>query len=94
MGMRLGENTTYYMAASFTLTYLKIVVGVDTSDVLLVKLFAHVVHLVTVPISGYLSDRLGRKPVIGAGWHSPRGGPWRCFRCTTLETPGRSSGRW
>lgn len=67
MGMRLGENTTYYMAASFTLTYLKIVVGVDTSDVLLVMLFAHVVHLVTVPICGYLSDRLGRKPVIGAG---------------------------
>jgi metabolite-proton symporter len=67
MGMRLGENTTYYMAASFTLTYLKIVVGVDTSDVLLVMLFAHIVHLVTVPICGYLSDRLGRKPVIGAG---------------------------
>ncbi|WP_197375966.1 MFS transporter [Mycolicibacterium baixiangningiae] len=67
MGMRLGENTTYYMAASFTLTYLKIVVGVDTSDVLLVMLFAHIVHLVTVPICGYLSDRLGRKPVIGVG---------------------------
>lgn len=67
MGMRLGENTTYYMAASFTLTYLKIVVGVDTSDVLLVMLFAHIVHLVTVPVCGYLSDRLGRKPVIGAG---------------------------
>lgn len=67
MGMRLGENTTYYMAASFTLTYLKIVVGVDTADVLLVMLFAHIIHLVTVPICGYLSDRLGRKPVIGAG---------------------------
>lgn len=67
MGMRLGENTTYYMAASFTLTYLKIVVGADTSDVLLVMLFAHVTHLVIVPICGYLSDRVGRKPVIGAG---------------------------
>jgi MFS family permease len=67
MGIRFGENTTYYMAASFTLTYLTIAVGAEASDVLLVMLFAHVVHLVTVPVCGYLSDRLGRKPVIGAG---------------------------
>jgi metabolite-proton symporter len=67
MGMRFGENTTYYMAASFTLTYLKISVGADTSDVLQVMLYAHIVHLFTVPVCGYLSDRVGRKPVIGAG---------------------------
>jgi metabolite-proton symporter len=67
MGMRFGENTTYYMAASFTLTYLKVVVKADTSQVLKVMLCAHILHLFVVPVCGYLSDRLGRKPVIGAG---------------------------
>ncbi|WP_051714076.1 MFS transporter [Nocardia rhamnosiphila] len=67
MGMRFGENTTYYMAASFTLTYLKVAVGVDTSTVLGIMLLAHMVHLVWVPFCGYLSDVVGRKPVVGAG---------------------------
>jgi MFS family permease len=67
MGLRLAENTTYYMVASFTLTYLKVVVEADTVAILNIMLLAHAVHLFAVPACGYLSDRIGRKPVIGAG---------------------------
>jgi len=67
MGLRFAENVTYYMVASFTLTYLKVVVEADTVAILNVMLVAHAVHLFAVPACGYLSDRIGRKPVIGAG---------------------------
>ncbi|MGW0039870.1 MFS transporter [Gordonia sp. NPDC003376] len=67
MGMRFGENTTYYMVASFTITYLTIAVHAEASEILEVMLFAHIVHLVSVPFCGYLSDRIGRRPVIGSG---------------------------
>lgn len=67
MGMRLGENTLYYMVVSFSMTYLKVVVKADTVHILELMLVAHFLHLVAVPTCGYLSDRLGRKPVTGAG---------------------------
>ena len=67
MGLRVAENIQYYMVVSFSLTYLKVVVKTDTSTILQLMLVAHAVHLFAVPAFGFLSDRIGRKPVIGAG---------------------------
>ncbi len=67
MGLRVAENIQYYMVVSFSITYLKVVVKTDTSTILQLMLVAHAVHLFAVPAFGFLSDRIGRKPVIGAG---------------------------
>lgn len=67
MGLRLSENTHYYMVVSFSITYLTVVVQADTARILGLMLIAHCVHLFAVPVFGYLSDRVGRRPVTAAG---------------------------
>lgn len=74
MGLRFGENIMYYLVVTFSITYLKVQVGADTSSILWYMLVAHVVHFAVVPLVGHLSDRFGRKPVytvgavLGATW--------------------------
>lgn len=67
MGLRLAENVFYYIVVTFTITYLKMVVKTDTKDILLLLLVAHLVHFCTVPMWGWLADRIGRRPVYAAG---------------------------
>jgi MFS family permease len=72
MGLRFAENIMYYLVVTFSITYLKVQVGADTSDILWYLLAAHAVHFVVIPLVGRLSDRFGRRPVyivgaIGAG---------------------------
>jgi len=74
MGLRFGENIMYYLVVTFSITYLKVQVGADTSSILWYMLVAHAVHFAVVPLVGHLSDRFGRKPVymvgavLGATW--------------------------
>ena len=74
MGLRFGENIMYYLVVTFSITYLKVQVGADTSSILKYLLVAHAVHFVVVPLVGMLSDRFGRRPVymvgavLGATW--------------------------
>jgi metabolite-proton symporter len=74
MGLRFGENIMYYLVVTFSITYLKVQVGADTSSILWYLLVAHAVHFAVVPLVGHLADRFGRKPVymfgaiLGASW--------------------------
>ncbi|NNH70409.1 MHS family MFS transporter [Nocardia uniformis] len=67
MGLRFGENVFYYLVVTFSITYLKVHVGADTSEILWWLLIAHVVHFVTIPLVGRFSDRFGRRPVYLVG---------------------------
>jgi MFS family permease len=74
MGLRFGENIMYYLVVTFSITYLKVQVGANTSSILRYLLVAHVVHFAVVPLVGHFSDRFGRRPVylvgavLGATW--------------------------
>lgn len=74
MGLRFGENIMYYLVVTFSITYLKVQVGADTSSILWYLLFAHAVHFAVIPLVGRLTDRFGRRPVyfvgaaLGATW--------------------------
>ena len=63
MGARIAENVAYYVITAFSLTYLTQVLGLETSFALNAVLIAAAVHLVTIPLWGALSDRVGRRPV-------------------------------
>ena len=74
MGLRFGENIMYYLVVTFSITYLKVQVGADTSSILWYLLVAHTVHFAVIPLVGRLADRFGRRPVyftgaaLGATW--------------------------
>ena len=55
MGLRFGENIMYYLVVTFSITYLKVQVGADTSSILWYLLVAHAVH--------FAVDPAGRAPV-------------------------------
>ncbi|MCD7101799.1 MFS transporter [Pseudoclavibacter sp. 13-3] len=67
MGLRFAENILYYMVVTFSITYLSVWVKMDTSSILGLMFFAHVFQFVVVPLTGALTDRIGRKPVYIAG---------------------------
>jgi MFS family permease len=67
MGARIAENVSFYLLTAFTLTYMTKVLGLDSSFALNAVLIASAIHLVTIPMWGALSDRIGRKPVYLLG---------------------------
>ncbi|WP_448626515.1 MFS transporter [Geodermatophilus sp. URMC 64] len=63
MGARISENVSFYVLTAFTLVYIRDVRGLEASFALNAVLIASAVHLVTIPLWGALSDRIGRRPV-------------------------------
>src|SRR3546814_16797563 len=66
MGLRFGENILYYMVVTFSITYLDHI-GVNTTRILTLLFFAHILHVLIIPLVGCLTDRIGRKPVYILG---------------------------
>ncbi|WP_432510526.1 MFS transporter [Kineococcus sp. SYSU DK001] len=63
MGARIAENVSFYLLTVFSLSYLTKAQGAESSFGLNALVLASVVHLVTIPLWGALSDRVGRRPV-------------------------------
>lgn len=84
MGLRFGENIMYYLVVTFTITYLKVQVGADTSSILWYLLVAHAVHFAVVPLVGHLADRFGRRPVYMVG--AIVGATWGFFAFPMMDT--------
>ncbi|MEV0259584.1 MFS transporter [Streptomyces sp. NPDC050732] len=74
IGVRFGENISYYILTAFVLVYVTVHLDLPKSDALNAVLIGSAFHFVTIPLWGALSDRVGRRPVtlIGAlgmaGW--------------------------
>ncbi|MBY6708946.1 MHS family MFS transporter [Rhodococcus sp. BP-241] len=77
MGLRFGENVMYYLVVTFSITYLKVEVGTDTSTILWWMLIAHAVHFAVIPLVGRLADTVGRRPVYLVG--AVTAGTWGFF---------------
>lgn len=84
MGLRFGENIMYYLVVTFSITYLKTVVKVDTSAILTWLLIAHVAHLIVMPLFGALADRIGRRPVYLTG--ATLSATWGFFAFAMFDT--------
>jgi MHS family shikimate/dehydroshikimate transporter-like MFS transporter len=67
MGMRVAENGAFYVLTVFTLAYGEDELGLDKDTMLNGVIIAAAIGLVTVPLWGALSDRVGRKPLYLAG---------------------------
>ena len=63
MGMRMAQNTVYYLYTTFGIVYIAQSIGSDTNLGLYSVLIASTIGLVSVPLWAALSDRVGRRPV-------------------------------
>ncbi|BCF86310.1 MFS transporter (plasmid) [Rhodococcus qingshengii] len=88
MGLRFGENIMYYLVVTFSITYLKTVVKMDTASILAWLLIAHVVHLIVMPAFGALADRIGRRPVYFTG--AALSATWGFFAFALFDTGNAS----
>lgn len=66
MGLRFGENIFYYMVVTFSITYLAHI-GIETASILGLLFFAHILHVLVIPVIGRAADWVGRKPIYVLG---------------------------
>jgi MHS family proline/betaine transporter-like MFS transporter len=64
MGMALGWNAAFYMLMAFMSTYINTILKLPLNLSLLSSFFSSILLIVLMPLMGYLSDRIGRKPVL------------------------------
>ena len=73
MGLRFGENIMYYLVVTFSITYLKVQVGADTSSILWYLLVAHAVHFAVIPLRR--ATRRPLRPASGVLRRAPSSAP-------------------
>ncbi|WP_197383652.1 MFS transporter [Mycolicibacterium mengxianglii] len=66
-GIRFADNVLYYVFATFGLAYMTTQLGLPRSVALAGVLVASAIELVTMPLFGALSDRIGRRHVVVMG---------------------------
>ncbi|MBN3767160.1 MFS transporter [Burkholderia sp. Ac-20365] len=64
MGMVIMTTVSFYMITAYTPTFGKEVLKLDAIDTLIVTVCIGVSNLVWLPVSGAISDRIGRRPVL------------------------------
>jgi metabolite-proton symporter len=65
--VRMSEQAPFYLFITFVLTYGTEKVGLDRDNLLTYTMIAAAVGLVSVPLFGWLSDRIGRRLVYAVG---------------------------
>lgn len=66
-GLRFADNILYYVFTTFGLSYMTTHLGLPRRMVLTAILIAAALELITNPIFGAISDKVGRKPVVMFG---------------------------
>ncbi len=64
MGLTLGWTVSFYILLTFMPTYINKILKLPLNLSLLSNFFSYIVLMFFMPIMGYLSDRIGRKPII------------------------------
>jgi MFS family permease len=65
--LRTGQQAPFYVFTTWVLTYATGTLGFERSDVLTAVLIGAAVSTLTIPLWGHLSDRFGRRRIIGLG---------------------------
>jgi metabolite-proton symporter len=65
--LRMGEQAPFYVFTAFVFSYGTTALGVSRDFLLTAVLVAALVSFVTIPLSGHLSDRIGRKKMYMIG---------------------------
>ncbi|MDP8949745.1 MAG: MHS family MFS transporter [Actinomycetota bacterium] len=70
MGMRISENGAFYIFTVFVLAYVTEQLGLSRDTALNGVIIAAVIGIFAIPFWGWLSDRVGRRPIylVGAGF--------------------------
>jgi MHS family shikimate/dehydroshikimate transporter-like MFS transporter len=87
MGARVSESVTFNVYNAFLLTFTVTVLKLDKSIVLNALLVGAVVGFVVILAAGRLSDRIGRRPVFGAGAAIAFTSAFPIFWLVTTENP-------
>lgn len=67
VGMKSGETAAFFFIATFSIAYGSTFLGLPNSTLLSAVLIGAVVEMITLPLWGALSDRIGRRPVMIIG---------------------------
>ena len=91
MGMRMAENISYYLFTIISISFLTLYAGTadDKSLILTALLIGSVVHFVTIPLVGALSDRVGRRPLYLAGAVGVAAWSWIFFDLISSRSEGK-----
>ncbi|WP_293675810.1 MFS transporter [uncultured Phenylobacterium sp.] len=86
-GLRVAENISYYIVSVFLITYVTQAVGLSRQVALNAILIASAVHCCAIPFFGWLSDRIGRRPVYAFGAFGMMGWTFVFFRLLETADP-------
>ncbi|MDV6263969.1 MFS transporter [Rhodococcoides yunnanense] len=66
-GIALGQTVCYYVVLVYTPTFLRTELDYTPSDSLITTSIAIAAYVLTIPLAGNISDRIGRKPLMFIG---------------------------